>query len=162
MTPPGTPALQSGGARPDLDPVDLPKPLAQTITRLQTATSGLTASQASTLRRIVNGAQVFQRNIGKEEQLVLGAPKNMGCVELDASAQYQPTEDLRLALPDCLRAGSVGIGSMHGVGLTSRAQLSNCGRTPQLLERGFVPLLHLTAGLSPEDASWRGRGDREA
>ena len=83
-----------------VNPVDLPKPLAQTITRLQTATSGLTATQASTLRRIVNGAQVFQRNIDKEEQLVLGALKNMGCVELDASAQYQPTQDLRLALPD--------------------------------------------------------------
>jgi hypothetical protein len=31
---------------------------------------------------------------------VLGALKNMGCVELDASAKYQPTQDLRLALPD--------------------------------------------------------------
>jgi hypothetical protein len=100
VTPPGTPAPQSGSARPDLDPVDLSKPLVQTITRLQTAASGLTATQASTLCRIVNGAQVFQRNIGKEEQMVPGALKNMGCVELDASAQYQPTRDLRLALPD--------------------------------------------------------------
>ena len=79
--------------------VDLAQPVGKAPS-LPVSTSGLTTTQASTLRRIVNGAQVFQRNIGKEQQLVLGALKNMGCVELDASAQYQPTQDLRLALPD--------------------------------------------------------------
>ncbi|TFV47505.1 hypothetical protein [Blastococcus sp. TF02A-35] len=74
--------------------------VAYAIGCLQTMAAGLNLAQARTLRRIVNGETVFHRNIGKEEKLTLGALKNMGCIELDDMAQYRPTSDLALALPD--------------------------------------------------------------
>ena len=76
--------------------------LARTIGRLQTMTAGLNLSQAHTLRRIANGENAFDRNIGNQEKLTLGALKNMGCIELDDKAQYRPTAELRLALPDLI------------------------------------------------------------
>jgi hypothetical protein len=81
--------------------IDSPgKAVAHAIGRLQTMTLGLKLNQAQTLRRIINGETVFQRNIRNEDKLTLGALKNMGCLELDEKAQYQPTADLRLVLPD--------------------------------------------------------------
>jgi hypothetical protein len=64
-------------------------------------TRGLTSIQAHTLRRITDGETIAQRNIGKGEKLTLGALTNMGAIELDdEGAQYRPTADIRLALPD--------------------------------------------------------------
>lgn len=76
------------------------KATANAIVRLQTMTAGLKANQAATLRRIVDGESVFQRNIGNQEKLTLGALKNMGCIELDEKAQYRVTAAMQLALPD--------------------------------------------------------------
>lgn len=74
--------------------------LLRAIGRLQSTTAGLNLTQARTLQRIADGEAVFHRNVGQHEKLVLGALKNMGCIELDEDAQYRPTTDLRLALPD--------------------------------------------------------------
>jgi hypothetical protein len=92
--------LHKINSRATVTPIDSAKSLGQAIGRLQTTTSGLNASQAHTLRRITNGEPVFHRNVGQQEKLTLGALKNMGCIELDDQAQYGPTADLRLALPD--------------------------------------------------------------
>ncbi|WP_157519109.1 hypothetical protein [Modestobacter sp. Leaf380] len=43
---------------------------------------------------------MFHRNVGQQEKLPLGALGNMGCIELDDQAQYRPTFDMRLVLPD--------------------------------------------------------------
>lgn len=81
--------------------IDSPsKALLHTIGRLQTTTAGLNLTQARTLQRVADGEAVFHRNVGQQEKLVLGALKNMGCIELDEDAQYRPTTDLRLVLPD--------------------------------------------------------------
>ncbi|SOC50408.1 hypothetical protein SAMN05660748_3156 [Blastococcus aggregatus] len=92
--------LHKINGRATITPIDSAKSLLQVIGRLQTTTSGLNASQARTLLRITNGEPVFHRNIGNQEKLTLGALKNMGCIELDEQAQYRPTADIRLALPD--------------------------------------------------------------
>lgn len=76
------------------------KTLRYAVGRLQTTTMGVTASSAATLRQIVNGDDVFHRNVGQTERLSLGALKNMGCIELDDKALYRPTSDMRLVLPD--------------------------------------------------------------
>jgi hypothetical protein len=76
------------------------KALRHAIGRLQTTTMGLNASRAGTLQRIVNGEDVFHRNVGQVERLSLGALKNMGCIQLDDKALYRPTIDMRLVLPD--------------------------------------------------------------
>ncbi len=57
-------------------------------------------AQAATLKRIVDGNHSTQRNIGNAERVILGALKNMGCIELDDKAAWRTTDDLRAAVPD--------------------------------------------------------------
>jgi hypothetical protein len=90
--------VSSGRAKITADSPD--GALLHSISRLQTMTAGLNLSQARTLQRIANGDAVFHRNIGNQEKLTLGSLKNMGCIELDEQAQYRPTVDRRLVLPD--------------------------------------------------------------
>jgi hypothetical protein len=93
--------LQTSSGRVKIAASDSPdKAVLHAIGRLQTVTAGLNRSQARTLLRIVNGEAVFHRNIGNQEKLSLGALKNMGCIEVGEKAQYQPTVDLCLVLPD--------------------------------------------------------------
>ncbi|MBD8870619.1 hypothetical protein [Nocardioides donggukensis] len=67
---------------------------------MQTKSRGLTVTQAATLKRVVDGTHSTKRNIGNAERVILGALKNMGCIELDDKAAWRPTDDLHAAIPD--------------------------------------------------------------
>ena len=67
---------------------------------MQTKSRGLTVAQAATLKRVADGNHSTKRNIGNSERVILGALKNMGCIELDDHAGWRATNDLRAALPD--------------------------------------------------------------
>ena len=70
------------------------------LATVQTKSRGLTVAQASTLKRVVDGKHSTQRNIGNAERVILGALKNMGCIELNDKAGWRATEDLHAAIPD--------------------------------------------------------------
>jgi hypothetical protein len=61
---------------------------------------GLTQPEAAMLYRIVNGVLVHN-SLSPNARLVIGGIKNLGCIEPGETAgRFQPTESLRLALPD--------------------------------------------------------------
>lgn len=61
---------------------------------------GLSAAEASTLLRIVNGENVLDRMASNSTRVAVGAPKNMGCIGLNNEGTLETTDDLGLALPD--------------------------------------------------------------
>ena len=69
--------------------------------RLRATTSGLTAHDARTLTRIIQGHNALDRSPSNATRISVGTLKNMGCVALNNNnAIYEPTYALRLAFPD--------------------------------------------------------------
>lgn len=76
------------------------KRLKQTLGRVRSLSLGLNTAEAAVLNRIVNDENVLDRMPSNTTRVAVGALKNMGCIQLNDDAVFEPTDDLRLALPD--------------------------------------------------------------
>ena len=74
--------------------------LKQALRRVRNLGSGLTTTEAAVLTRIINGTNVLDRSPSNATRVAVGALKNMGCIALNDAAVFEPSRDLRLALPD--------------------------------------------------------------
>lgn len=70
------------------------------LRRVRTLGSGLNATEAGVLSRIINGHNVLDRMPSNATRVAVGSLKNMGCIALNDDAVFEPTADLQLALPD--------------------------------------------------------------
>lgn len=72
----------------------------QALRRLRASNNPITHGEASTLKRVLDGHNVQDRDISNATKVNLGALKNLGCLTLDDRAIYQPTPALLDAFPD--------------------------------------------------------------
>jgi len=70
------------------------------LRRMRASNSPITVGEASTLKRILDGGNVQDRDIANATKVHLGALKKLGCLALDDHAIYQPTPALLAAFPD--------------------------------------------------------------
>lgn len=70
------------------------------IRRLRATSRPMTRAEATTLARILDGDNVQSRQMANNTRVVLGALKNLGCIELNDEAIYEATDALHTALPD--------------------------------------------------------------
>lgn len=60
----------------------------------------ITHGEASTLKRVLDGQNVQDRDTANATKAHLGALKNLGCLALDDRAIYRPTPALLAAFPE--------------------------------------------------------------
>ncbi|MCL2612402.1 MAG: hypothetical protein FWD95_04125 [Nocardioidaceae bacterium] len=70
------------------------------IRRVRTMNYQLNSTEATLLTKLINGTNVQDRMSSNATKTSLGALKNLGLIALDDNAIYQPTNTIRLALPD--------------------------------------------------------------
>lgn len=70
------------------------------LRRMRASNHPITHGEASTLKRILDGQNVQDRDIANATKVHLGALKNLGCLALDEHAIYQPTAALLAAFPE--------------------------------------------------------------
>lgn len=70
----------------------------QAVAKVQGSRTGLNRAQAKVLHRVVSGGHVGDRQPSNADKLIMGALKNLGCIEADERGRYRPTAAVRLAL----------------------------------------------------------------
>jgi hypothetical protein len=81
-------------------PARTDKQLKSALGRVRSLGLGLNTAEAAVLTRIINSEDVLDRQPSNASRVAVGALKNMGCIQLNDDAVFEPTFDLRLALPD--------------------------------------------------------------
>lgn len=92
--------LHTSGGAVKVMPARTDKKLKSALGRVRSLSLGLNTAEAAVLTRILNSENVLDRQPGNATRVAVGALKNMGCIQLNDHAVFEPTPDLRLALPD--------------------------------------------------------------